>query len=90
MLTVTDCSVLHDNMITVSHFMHVTLNETLCRYSPETRRNAPEAYPHIWFFDDTEKVCTKPHFSPLAREVLRHEGKIVEPVLSTTKIPASF
>lgn len=70
--------------------MHVTWNETLCRYSPESRCNAPEAYPHTWFFDDTEKVCTRLQFPPPAQEVLRHERKKSELRASTAKIPASF
>lgn len=70
--------------------MHVTWNETLSRYSPEIRRNAPEADPHIWFFDDTEKVCTKLQFSPPVPEVLRHEGTKTELKVNTAKIPASF
>lgn len=70
--------------------MHVTWNEILCRYSPEIRRNAPEACLHIWFFDDTEKVCTKLQFSPPAPEVLRHGCKKPELRVSRAKIPASF
>lgn len=69
--------------------MHVTWNGTLCRYSPETRRNAPEACLHIWFFDDTEKVCTKLPFSPPAPEVWRRGCKRSELRVSTATTPAS-
>lgn len=84
-----------DGVLCALHLMHhvtlhVTWNETLCRYSPENRRNAPEAYPHIWFSDDTEKVCTRPQFSPPAPEVLPHERTEAELRLNTAKNPASF
>lgn len=70
--------------------LFVTWNETWCRYSPENRHNAPEACLQTWFFDDTEKVCTKPQFSPLAPEVLHHECKETELELNTAKTPAPF